>query len=78
MPLKKIEELMKEMDIGMPMCNFVEYSDDYLERSGSLWQCYRDEPTLSDDGNIVNLRGNNASFKSKVKNIAKIVANGNT
>ena len=78
MPLKKIEEQMKEMDIGMPMCNLVEYSDDYLERSGSLWQCYRDEPTLSDDGNIVNLRGNNASFKSKVKNKAKIVANGNT
>ena len=78
MPLKKIEEQMKEMDIGMPMCNLVEYSDDYLERSGSLWQYYRDEPTLSDDGNIVNLRGNNASFKSKVKNTAKIVANSNT
>ena len=28
----------------MPMCNLKEYSNNYSKSSGSLWQCYRDEP----------------------------------
>ena len=28
----------------MPLYNLLEYSDNYAETSGSLWQYYRDEP----------------------------------
>ena len=36
----------------MPMYNSIEYSDNYFKRSGSLWQCYRNEPLI---GNIDNI-----------------------
>ena len=28
----------------MPMYNLIEYSKNYSETIGSLWNCYRDEP----------------------------------
>ena len=31
----------------------MEYSDIYLKKSGRLWQNYRDEPALKDNGNII-------------------------
>ena len=34
----------KDIDIVMPMYNLIEYSDNYLKTSGSLWQYYRDNP----------------------------------
>ena len=36
----------------MPMYNLIEYSDNYSETSGSLWQYYRDEPFLGDNSTI--------------------------
>ena len=30
----------KNIDVVMPMFNSMEYSDDYLKTSGSLWQYY--------------------------------------
>ena len=41
------------------MYNLIEYSDNYSETSGSLWEYYRDEPSdnLTDS----------ESFKSKTK-----------
>ena len=43
----------------MPMYNLIEYSDNYSETSGSLWQYYKNDPNdhLADS----------KSFKSKVK-----------
>ena len=41
----------------MPMYNSIEYSDNYSETSGRLWQYFRDEP---DDNNIEDSK----SFKS--------------
>ena len=41
-----------------------------MKTSGSSWQCYRDEPALDNDGNIIDFsNGNNntASFKLKQK-----------
>ena len=41
-----------------------------MKTSGSFWQCYRDEPALDNDGNIIDFsNGNNntASFKLKQK-----------
>ena len=32
--------------IAMPMYNFIEFSDNYSDTSGSLWQFKRDEPQL--------------------------------
>ena len=53
----------------MPMYNLIEYSDDYLETLGSLWEYYRDEPALTDVGIIANFHAadNSASFKFKQK-----------
>ena len=52
------------------MYNLIEYSDNYLKTSGSLWQYYKDEP----NDNIAD----SESFKSKVKITGKTPADGNT
>ena len=52
------------------MYNLIEYSDNYLKTSGSLWQYYKDEP----NDNI----SDSESFKSKVKITGKTPADGNT
>ena len=49
----------KDIDIVMLMYNLIEYSDNYVKTSGSLWQYYRDEP----NDNLAN----SESFKFKVK-----------
>ena len=59
-----------DIDIVMPMYNFIEYSDNYSKTSGSLWQYYNDIP----NNNIVDSK----SFKSKVKITGKTPVNGNT
>ena len=38
----------------MPMCNLIEYSDNYTDTSGSLWQFKRDEPPADNDDFAVN------------------------
>ena len=54
----------------MPMYNLIEYINNYLNTSVSLWQCYRVEPyaTLTDS----------ESFKSKIKITRNTPADGNT
>ena len=56
----------QDIDIVMPMYNLIEYSDNYSKTSGSLWQCYKDDPN-------VNLE-NSESFKFKVKITGKTPA----
>ena len=54
----------------MPMYDLIEYSDAYLKTSGSLWQYYRDEPALDNNGNVIDFledNNNSASLKSKQK-----------
>ena len=34
----------QDIDIVMPMYNLIEYSDNYSETFGSLWQYYKDDP----------------------------------
>ena len=60
----------KDIDIVMPMKNLIEYSDNYLKTSRSLWQCYKDEP----NDNIAD----SESFKSKVKLTGKTPDDRNT
>ena len=59
-----------DIDIVMPMYNLIEYSDNYSETSGSLWQYYKDDP----NDNLAKAK----SFKSKVKITGKTPNNGNT
>ena len=52
------------------MYSLIEYSDNYLKTSQSLWQYYKDEPNY----NFADYE----SFKSKVKITGNTPANGNT
>ena len=61
----------------MPLYKLNEWSNVYSKTSGSLWQYYRDEPALGNNGNVVNFTGSSALFKSKVKITEKILAAGN-
>ena len=56
----------QDVDIVMPMCNLIAYSDIYSKTSGSLWQYYTYESTLDDNNNIIdfpNDNNNSISFK---------------
>ena len=55
----------KDIDIGMPMYNLIEYSDNYSKPSGSLWQYYENDP----DDNMAD----SESFKYKVKSQEKLL-----
>ena len=59
----------KDIDIVMPMYNLIEYSDNYVKTSGSLWQYYRDEPN--------NNLANSELFKFKVRITRKTANNSN-
>ena len=59
----------------MPMYNLIEYSDNYSDTSGSLWQFKRDE--LNDNDINTVLTNNNAPlFKYKASIIGNIGADG--
>ena len=45
----------KDIDIVMPMYNLIEYSDNYVKTSGSLWQYFRDG-NLADSESLINLK----------------------
>ena len=53
----------------MPMCNLIEYSDNYSKISGSLWQYCKDMLAVTNDGNIIDSNDANVtdSFKLKSK-----------
>ena len=59
--------------ITMPMYNLLEYSDNYSDTSGSVWQFKRDE--ITNNADVTN--DNNApSFKYKANLIGNTEANG--
>ena len=50
----------------MPMYNLIEYSNNYADSSGSLYQFKRDESPMNDAGNSNNVAlDNSASFEYK-------------
>ena len=61
----------------MPMYNLIEYSN-YFKISGILWQFYRDELALDNDGAITNFTATNVtdSFNIKQKITAQTGSNG--
>ena len=65
----------ENINIAMPMYNLIEFSDNYSDTSGSLWQFKRDE--LNDnDINTVLTYNNAPSFKYKASIIGNIGADG--
>ena len=58
-------EIAENLDIIMAMYNFLEYSDNYADSSGSLWQFKRVEQNMTDAGNPDNVTDNSSSFKYK-------------
>ena len=57
-----------DIDVVMPMYNLMEYSDTYSKTSENVWQYNRDEPTLSNNGNLIDFPNDNISsisFKHK-------------
>ena len=60
----------------MAMYNLIEYSDNYSDTSGSLWQFKRDEENMK-NGNPVNLTTDgSSSFKYKSSFIGESTAVG--
>ena len=60
------------------MYNLIEYSDNYSDTSGSLWQFKRDESPINNAGNPINVAVNNSSlFKYKSSLLGKPAADGN-
>ena len=67
------------IDIAIPMYNLIEYSDNYSETSGSLWQYCKEIPAVNNDGDIVDFNGANAtdSFNFKTKITGQTAADNN-
>ena len=59
----------KDVDVEISMYNLIEYSEKYLKASGSLWQYYKDESFIDNNGNIIDVPDNpdNTSLKYKQK-----------
>ena len=62
-------------DIVMPMHNLTEYSDNYSDTWGSLWQFKNNESPINNDGNPDNVStANSTSFKYKSSFIGESIA----
>ena len=62
----------ENLDIIMPMYNLIEYSDNYADSSGSLYQFKRDESPINNAGNPDNVAlDNSTSFKYKTSLLEK-------
>ena len=57
----------KDMDVVMSMYNLIEYSNNYLKSTGSLWQYYKDGPVF-----------NNAAITESESLKSKVRITGNT
>ena len=72
-------ETIENLDIIMPMCNLIEYSDNYADSSGSLYQFKRDKSPMDNVGNPSNVAlDKSTSFKYKASLLGKAThADGN-
>ena len=72
-------ETAENLDIIIPMYNWLEYSDNYKDFSGSSWRFKRDEQNITDAVNPADITTDNlSSFRYKLsllenRNNAKIV-----
>ena len=72
-------ETGENLDIIMPVYNLIDYSDNYADPSGSLYQFKRDESPMNDADNPLTVALNNStSFKYKASLLGKATdADGN-
>ena len=61
-------ETAENLDIIMPMHNLIEYSDNYSDSSGSLYQFKRDESPINDAENPLNVALEYSSILGKATN----------
>ena len=55
------------------MYNLLEYSKNYKKTTGSLWNCYRDEPSSTEDNdNITHSIFNSKSFDYRASFISSV------
>ena len=67
----------ESIGITRPICNLIEYNDNYSDTSGSLWQFKRDESVINNAGNPSDVTTNNlASFKYKLSIFGTPAADG--
>ena len=65
-------ETAENLDIIMPVYNLIEYSDNYADSSGSLYQFKRDESPMNDAENPNSVAlDNSTSFKYKASILGK-------
>ena len=65
-------ETTENLDIIMPMYNLMEYSDNYADSSGSLYQFKRDKSPMNDAENPLNVALENSTrFKYKASLLGK-------
>ena len=66
--ISKVSNTEVDHSIGivavMPIYNLLEHCDNSSKSSGSLWQYYRDEPSLTDAGAIQDFTSANQNSKS--------------
>ena len=75
----------EDLDIVMPFCNLLEYSENYSKTSGNLWNYYRNEVNDSaneyNDANNFRINNNkivtSESFKYNTKTIGSTPDNDN-
>ena len=72
---KTFVDKTKHINIAIPMNNLIEYSDNYSDTSGSLWQFKRDGLNVNDI-NAALTNDNAPSFKYKASIIGNTVADG--
>ena len=61
-----------KQNIAMPMYNLIDYSDNYSDTSGSLWQFKRDEQPEENNGNLSDV----STDKKYKSNLIGTVPNG--
>ena len=71
-------EQADDLDIVSPMYNLIEYSDNYEDSTGSLYQFKRDEITTGNDANADIADNNSRSFTYKTNLVGDVVADANT
>ena len=59
----------KDINVVMSIYNLIEYNCNYLKTCERLWQYYKHEPFINDNGVIIDVPNDpdNTSFKSKQK-----------
>ena len=71
----------EDLDVVMPMYNFIEYSKNYSKTSGSLWNHYRDKPNVVQggaDNNITYSIKDSKSFDYQTKIKGKLEGTNGT